>query len=150
MSPDQASEILKSISEVSPGLYSQIMSTADAALNARPGFIKRQAPKKRANMIRRTLARTSSNDFAEEILATYFLESHKDSLVEWLDLLDLKHQEGLLSEDMPASPSENQLDRAVNSFRQKQWNSDRELLLYTFAAQRAIEWPDLNAILESL
>jgi hypothetical protein len=106
----------------------------------------KQPAAKRADMIRRVLGRVRSNDMAEEVLATYFIDARKELLVEWLDLLGLEHEEGILSTDTPAAPDDEKIAASVTTFRSAEDDSgeDRELLLKAFAAQRAINWPALE------
>ena len=70
----------------------------------------------------------------------------KDLLIEWLDSLGIKHADGTLEEDTPAAPPKAKLAKAAKAFRKKDDGADRELLLAAFAAQSAVDWPDLDAL----
>ena len=148
MTPERAAQVMAVLVEKSPGVYTQAVAATSAAMNARPRFLMRQPADKRANMVRRTLARVRVNELAEEVLASYFLEGRKELLIEWLDLVGLEHEEGILQNENPASPPRPQLDEAVKSFLAGDQVEDRELLLRAFAAQSAIDWPDLAATFE--
>ncbi len=52
-------------------------------------------------------------------------------------------------DDAPSQPAQSELRGAVESFRSKEDDPDRDLLLQAFAAQAAIEWPALDALLGS-
>jgi hypothetical protein len=147
MPPERAREVLKAISEASPATFAQAVALAGAAMRARPVFLMRQPFEKRADAVRRTLARVAASDVAEELLAVYFLQCRKPLLLEWLDLLGLEHEEGALKVDAPPAPSAKVLGKAVKSFRKEEGAADRELLLQAFAAQTAIDWPDLEKLL---
>ena len=82
------------------------------------------------------------------MLAVYFLECRKELVIEWLDTLGLEHDEGTLKEDTPEAPKPAALKKAVKAFHSAGDDPDRQLLLSSFAAQSAIEWPDLDALLE--
>jgi hypothetical protein len=82
------------------------------------------------------------------MLAIYFLDCRKELLLEWLDLVGVKHDEGTLEEDSPAQPDEEQLQTAVEKFRSADSDPDRETLLKAFTAQASVEWPALDALLE--
>jgi len=146
MTPERATELLRAVAEKSPVLYAQALAAASQALRARPVYLQRQPPEKRAEAVRRAMARVASADAAEEILATYFLECRRPLLVEWLDLLGLEHEDGALAED-PAAPDSPSLRNAVETFRGRDDDPDRDLLLQAFAAQSAVEWPELDALL---
>lgn len=147
MQPEHAVEMLRQLADKAPAVFGQAIVVASAAMKARPVYLKRQPFEKRAAAVRRTLSRVGANDVASEMLAVYFLECRKDLLVEWLDGLGLKHDEGSLEEDRPAPPPDDALREAVRKFRGADGDPDRELLLRAFAAQDAIEWPHLDALL---
>jgi len=145
MSPERATAFMNRLEESSRGIYTQAVAAASAVMKARPKFIMKLPAEKRAQMVRRALSRVASNPLSEEVLASYFLGPRKELLVEWLDALGLKHDEGALEEDAPACPAEAELDKALEAFRRDELVDDRELLLEAFAAQTAIDWPALEA-----
>jgi hypothetical protein len=148
MTPERAAQVMAVLMEKSPAVYTQAVAATGAAMNARPKFLMRQPAEKRANMVRRTLARVRANDLAEEVLATYFLEGRKELLTEWLDSVGLEHDEGILKEENPRPPAKKKLEEASERFLEGDQVEDRELLLRAFAAQSAIDWPDLAATFE--
>jgi hypothetical protein len=147
MPPERAREVLKAIAEVAPAAFAQAVAVASAAMRARPVFLTRQPFEKRADAVRRALARVAASDLAEELLAVYFLQCRKPLLLEWLDLLGLEHEEGALKSEAPPSPPADALGKAVRTYRKLEDAADRELLLQAFAAQTAIDWPDLEKLL---
>jgi hypothetical protein len=151
MDDEEAARFLAVLAEKAPAFHVQALGAAAAAMRARPQFVLRQPPEKRAAAVRRALARVAANDVAEELLAVYFLDCRKDVLVEWLDAVGLEHEEGTLKADEPPQPGEKALAKAVDAFRgaakpdgEPGDRADRELLLRAFAAQRAIDWPALE------
>lgn len=147
LAPDHAQAVLRGLAEKSPAMFAQSIAVASAAMKARPVYLQRQPFEKRAEAVRRALSRVATNSIADEVLAVYFLECRKELLVEWLDLVGLEHQDGTLKADAPAAPSEKKLRDSVERFRGASDDRDRELLLRAFAAQDAIEWPVLEALL---
>jgi len=148
MSPEQAVGMMRGLKESSPAMFRQAVDAAAVAIKARPVYLRRQPFEKRAEAIRRALARVAANPVADELLATYFLECRKDLLVDWLDRLGLAHEDGMLEEDAPSEPEAESLAKAVDAFLAVDDDPDRELLLRAFAAQQAVEWPGLDARLE--
>jgi hypothetical protein len=130
-------------------MFKQALLAASASMNARPAYLQRQPFDKQVGAVRRALSRVAANGVAEEILAVYFLECRKDLLIEWLDLLGIEHEDGILTADSPASPKMAELQKARGTFCGADDDADRSLLLNAFAAQSAIDWPDLEALLES-
>ena len=147
MSPARAFEMLTKVQEKLPGVYTQAVGAACVTLKARPQFLMKQSKEKRAHYVRQALARFAAAQIAEEVLAAYFLEVRRDLLTEWLDALGIEHENGILKNDNPAQPTRGEIEAAVAKFRSGEGADDRQLLLEAFAAQSAVEWPALDALL---
>jgi len=147
MEPAHAEAVLATLAEKAPAATAQAVAIAAATMNARPQYLRKQPPSKRAAAVRRALARVKANDMAEEMLAVYFLECRKELLAEWLGLVGLEHEDGILQDDTPAAPSAADLKAAVDKFRSADDDADRLLLLRAFAAQTSIDWPDLDVLI---
>lgn len=149
MPSERAVSMLRTLREKSPAMFNQAVDAAAVAIKARPVYLRRQPFEKRAEAVRRSLSRVVANPVADELLAIYFLECRKDLLVEWLDLVGLAHEDGALEADEPEQPAVDALHQAVDAYLAKDDDPDRDLLLRAFAAQQAVEWPALDARLES-
>ncbi len=147
MSPERAVAVMSTLREEAPLAFAQALAVASAAMRARPVYLAKRPLEKQAEAARRAFSRVSAVDAAEQILATYFLECRTALLEEWLDALGLPHEKGVLQDDSPEAPATEALTKAVGSFRQGDDPEERELLLQAFAAQTAIDWPDLDALL---
>ncbi len=144
---EHAVSVLQAVRSAAPAAFQQALAATAAALHARPVFLARKPAPEQCQAIRRTLARVASNALAEELLAVYFIECKKELLREWLDAVGVEHEDGVLKTDRPPQPPVKKLRAAVQKFRTSEASADRELLLRTFAAQAAIEWPELEALL---
>ena len=149
MSPDRATAVMSGLSENAPQMFKQALLAASTSMNARPTYLQRQPFEKQVGAVRRALSRVAANGVAEEILAVYFLECRKALLLEWLDLLGIKHEDGILESDSTVAPGKAELEKAHDTFCGVDNDGDRSLLLNAFAAQSSIEWPDLEALLDS-
>lgn len=147
MPPERAISVMSAISKEAPQMYKQALLAASASMNARPIYMQKLPFEKQVAAVRRTLSRVAANGVAEEMLAVYFLECRKELLIEWLDLLGIKHEDGILEADSPPAPKKAALEKAYDAFCRADDDADRALLLRAFAAQSAIEWPDLEALL---
>ena len=147
MTPEEAERVMRVLSQEVPAMFRQAVDAAAISIKARPVYLRRQPFEKRAAAVRRSLARVATNAVADELLAVYFLECRKPLLLEWLDLLGLAHEDGTLEDDAPAQPDASELAAAVEKYRGAGDEPDRELLLHAFAAQNAIDWPALDALL---
>jgi hypothetical protein len=150
MSNDEAVRLLRALAEQAPGAFANAVAVAAVAMKARPVYLQKQPFERRAEHVRRALARVAANPMASEILAAYFLECRKPLLIEWLDTVGLAHEEGMLSADAPEQPKSKDLGKAIDTFLAAGDDADRPLLLHAFAAQDAIEWPDLETRLAAL
>ena len=149
MTPEKCEQIMGKIRDESPEALERTVVAAAQALKFRPQYLLKQPFKKRAASVRRALSRLSSNQLAEELLAVYFLKCRLPLLEEWLDLMELEHEEGLLKADEVPCPEKSLLEERVSAFRAKDEDDDRGLLLHVFAAQSAIDWPALDDLLEA-
>jgi hypothetical protein len=154
MTDPEASRFLAVLADKAPALHVQALGAAAAAMRARPQYLLKQTHEKRAEAVRRALARVASSDVAEELLAVYFLDGRKELLIEWLDAIGLEHEEGALKAEEPACPADAKLAKAIEGYRGKAAKEgepgdawERELLLRAFAAQTAIDWPALEKLL---
>jgi hypothetical protein len=148
MTPERTHALLESLREGAPAVYTQSLAAASAWLRARPQFVMKQSPEKRAKLVRQALARFSTSIVAEEVLAAYFLQVKKPLLIEWLDAIGLEHEDGGLKADTPPEPARAVLEKAIAVYRAKPDDpEDRALLLEAFAAQSAIDWPVLEELI---
>jgi len=155
MNDAEAGRFLAVLAEKAPAFHVQALGAAAAAMRARPQYLMRQPHEKRAELVRRALARVAASAVAEELLAVYFLDCRKELLVEWLDAVGLEHEDGTLKADAPPCPEAGTLAKAVERFRGAASGdgdpgdrAERELLLRAFAAQTAVDWPALEKLLE--
>jgi len=147
MTPEEAERMMRVLAEKAPAMFRQAVDAAAVSIKARPVYLRRQPFEKRAQAVRRSLSRIAANTVADELLAIYFLECRKPLLLEWLDRVGLEHEDGTLADEAPAEPAASELAAAVEKYRGAGDEPDRELLLRAFAAQSAVEWPALDALL---
>jgi hypothetical protein len=147
MSPDAALAFLDEIHREAPRVEEIALSAAASAFRLRPVFLRKQPRKRQSEWMRQALSRNAFAAVAEELLAEYFLEYHTELLGELLDAFGLEHEKGVLKGNTPECPDETKLAAAVAKFRAGENAARRELLLRAFAAQSAIDWPPLEALL---
>ncbi|MAG31896.1 MAG: hypothetical protein CL908_13490 [Deltaproteobacteria bacterium] len=149
MSQEKCEQIMGKIQSESPEALQRTVAAAAQAMKFRPQYLMKQPFNKRVSSVRRALSRLSSNQLAEELLAVYFLKCRLPLLEEWLALMELEHEEGILQADEVPCPEADELAKKVETFRGGDDDDDRELLLHVFAAQAAIDWPALDELLET-
>lgn len=149
LGPERARALLREMREKAPAAAAVALAAAAEAFRLRPQFLRNQPLEKRAEWMRKALARRASAETAEQVLADYFLSAYRELLVELLDTFGVKHDEGELEEANPPCPTPAKLKKAVAQFRSGEQAETRELLLRTFAAQTAIDWSPLEELLAS-
>ena len=104
---------------MSPEAARSTVTAAATALKFRPKFLLKQPPAKCVASVKRALSRVGSAAMAEELLAVYFLKCRLELLTEWLDLMGLEHEDGILTQDEVPCPEAGALAEQVASFRAK-------------------------------
>jgi hypothetical protein len=145
MSPAQASAFLEEVKREAKPVAQLALGATAQAFRLRPEFLRRQPKQRQADWMRRALGRTIGAPIAEELLATYFLEHHLELLKEWLTLVGVEHEEGQIKSEKLEPPAPGAVRDAVAKFRKSDQPERRELLLAAFAAQAAVNWPELEA-----
>ncbi len=149
MSPEAFERVMEALRAEAPEAIQSTTVAAAAVLKFRPKFLLKQPPKKRFGSIKGAMSRLNANHLAEELLAVYFLKCRLPLLTEWLDLMELEHEEGILTQEELPCPDAAVLEPKVATFRGADDDPDRELLMRVFSAQAAIDWPALDALLEA-
>lgn len=149
MTPEESRLFLDQTLDEAPEAAELIRGAISGTFRLRPQFLRKQPRERQAKWMRTALGRSASTSIAEEVLAAYFLEHHLDLLTELLGALGVEHEEGRLKLESPPSPDKAKLQKVVKSFRKGKGEDGarRKLLLAAFAAQSAIDWPDLEALL---
>ena len=148
MPGEQATTLFQTIKKQAPAAFAQALQATCAALKSRPSYLLKQPFEKQVAAVRRALSRVAANPVSQETLAVYFLECRKPLLAEWLDAIGVEHEDGILAQDDPQAPPDDELRGYVAQFRARDDDPDRDLLLKAFAAQDSIDWPALDSLLE--
>jgi len=149
MTQEKCEQMMAKVAKEAPEVFRQTVTTAATTLKFRPQYLWKQPIPKRVAAVQRVLARAGSNPLAEELLAIYFLKCRLELLTEWLDLMGLAHEDGMLTGDEAPCPDAAELEKKVEAFRAAN-DEDCDLLLQVFAGQDAINWPALDEILAPL
>ena len=150
MTQDEAEAFLGEMRDELRPLYRQAERSAAETLRLRPVYLGRQPWAKRCGLIRKALALRVNAEPAAEILAAFFMERYAEDVAALLDLLGVEHDDGVLKEMSPAEPTKKKLKEVVAEFPTGDHAGPRALLLKAFAAQGAIDWPALDALVLDL
>jgi hypothetical protein len=147
MTTEEAGCFLADLKREDGAAASLALDAAAAAFRLRPTFLRRQPLARQADWMRKALGRTIGAPVAEEVLASYFLEHRKAMLIELLDALGVKHEDGQLAEPDPKCPESDALASAIETFLAGEGGECRWLLVRAFAAQSSIQWPALEELI---
>lgn len=147
MTDEEITTLVGEMREQLRPLYKQLEGHAAATLRLRPVYLGQQPFEKRCELIRKAFSLKMNAEAAGEILPAFFLERYAKEVVELLDALGVKHDEGVLKDAAPKAPTKSKLVKAVESFKKGENPVMRTILLKTFASQSAIDWPELDSML---
>jgi hypothetical protein len=146
MTDEECTALLTEMRDDVRPLYKQVENMAASTLRLRPVFLGKQPFPKRCQMIRKALALKVNSEGSGEVLAAFFLEKHAEDVSALLDAFGIEHEEGALKDSAPAQPDAKKVKKVAADFVKGDKAVIRGVLLKAFAAQSAIDWPDLDAI----
>jgi hypothetical protein len=148
MSPGLANEILNFTFESDKPAYKAMMNGVAQALHVRPVYLERQPRAQRHLSMMQVLARPGSDTVAAGLLRAWLLKKHKAMLVDFLNALEIKNEEGVV-EDLPASVEDAKLKGAVETLAAKYPHEAVAVYLNAFNDMNQANWANLKTILES-
>ncbi len=148
MSPATAAEIFGFLQrEERPVLKAAIQGLANQR-NLRAVFIERKPPGERNAWMQSALSRKISDGVATHLMHTWLLGSQKAMLCDFLDALEIPHDENGMVEDIPASPPKEKIAGAVSVLLGKYPAEFVAIYLRVFQAMdSAMNWQPLEEIL---
>ena len=148
MSPALANEILTFAYESDKPAYKATLNGVAQALRVRPVYLERQPrPQRHASMVQ-ILSRPALETVAGGLLREWLLKKHKAMLVDFLNALEIKNEDGVV-DDLPQSMDDAKLKAAVETLLKKHPHEAVAVYLNAFNDMNQANWPNLKAILES-
>lgn len=148
MSPALANEIITFTFETEKPTYRATLNAVAEARRVRPVFLERQPKTQRHATMLSALTRPSLEAAAGNLIRTWLLKKHKAMLVDFLNGLDIKNEEGVV-EDLPQCVDDARLKAAVDGLLAKHPHEAVAVYLNAFNDMNEANWPNLKAILES-
>src|SRR5215831_18963951 len=118
MSPALAHEIIVYIFESDKPTYRATLSAVADARHVRPVFLERQPRTQRHDTMCATLTKPALEAVAANLIRTWLLKKHKPMLVDFLNALGIKNEDGIV-EDLPAAMDDAKLRTAVDTLLAK-------------------------------
>jgi len=148
MSPALASEIIMFTFESDKPTYRATLNGVAEARHLRPVFLERQPkPQRHATMVT-TLARPALDLIAGGLIRNWLLKKHKGMLVDFLNALGIKNEEGVV-ENLPEDMDDTKLKSAIETLLAKYPPEAVAVYLNAFNDMNEANWANLNNLLES-
>ena len=148
MSPALANEILNFAYDSDKTTYKATLNGVAQILHVRPVFLQRQPrPQRHASMIH-VLAKPGLDVVSGGLLRAWLLQKHKAMLVDFLNALEIKNQDGVV-DDLPATMDDAKLKAAIETLLSKHPHEAVAVYLNAFNEMNQANWANLKTILES-
>ena len=148
MSPALASEIITFTFESDKPIYRATLNAVAQARHLRPVFLERQPKAQRHATMLSALSKPSLELMAGNLLRAWLLKKHKAMLVDFLNALEIKNEEGVV-EGLPTSMDDAKLKAAVEMLLAKYPPEVVAVYLNAFNDMNEANWANLKSILES-
>ena len=148
MSPGLADDILNFTHESDKPVYKGAVSAVAQARHVRPVFLERQPRAQRQAAMIATLSRPGLDAVAAGLVRAWLLKKHKAMLVDFLNTLGIKNEEGVV-ENLPAGMDDAKLKSAVETLLAKYPSEAVAVYLNAFNDMNETNWANLKTILES-
>jgi hypothetical protein len=148
MSPALAKDILEFTFESDRPAYRATVAAVAQVKHVRPVFLERQPRDARHTSMLTALSKPNLEGAAGALLRAWLIKKHKAMLVDYLNALEIKNEDGVV-EDLPAAVDDAKLKSAVEILLGKYPHEVVAVYLNAFNDMNAAGWPNLKALLEN-
>jgi hypothetical protein len=148
MSPALAAEIFVYLQKEQKPVYKAAIQGLANQRNLRGVFIERKPPNERHPWMQQALSRPISDTLASHIVQGWLLGAQKGMLNDFLDALDIAHEEDGTVEELPECPPKEKIASAISVLLQKYPAEAVAVYLHAFRdMDSSVQWPALNELL---
>jgi hypothetical protein len=148
MSPALANDILNFAYESEKPVYKATLKGVAQALHVRPVYLERQSRAQRHASMIQILSRPGLDVVAAGLLREWLVKKHKAMLVDFLNALEIKNEEGVV-DDLPQGIEDAKLKAAIEPLLAKYPHEAVAVYLNAFNDMNQANWANLKQILES-
>jgi hypothetical protein len=148
MSPALANDIVAFAHESDKPVYKATLAAVAQARHVRPVFLEHQPHSQQYAAMVATLARPALDAAAGGLIRAWLLKKQKTMLVDFLDALGIKHEDGVV-ETLPAEMDDARLKSAVASLLARYPQEAIIVYLNAFNEMNEANWTNLKTMLES-
>jgi hypothetical protein len=146
ISPKLAAEILEYTHENDKDLYRGAVAVVAEARKVRPIFLERQPRTERYATMRTVLSRPVATLAADNLIRNWLLKKQNALLIDFLDLLKVKHDKGVV-ETIPEAIDDDTLKQAVDAVLARHPPEAVALYLHAFNSMDDAQWKNLDEML---
>jgi len=148
MSPALAAQIFGWLHAEQKPVYKAAIQGLANQRNLRSVFVERKPPAERFPWMQAALGRKLSDSLASHLLQAWLLGANKQMLCDFLDAMEIKHDDDGTVEDLPAAPPKEKIAAAVAELLNKYPAESVAVYLHAFRdMDSAVQWPALDKIL---
>jgi hypothetical protein len=148
MSPALANDILNFAYESEKPIYKATLKGVAQALHVRPVYLERQPRAQRHTSMIQILSRPGLDAVAAALLREWLVKKYKAMLVDFLNTLEIKNEEGVV-DDLPQAIDDAKLKAAIEALLAKYPHEAVAVYLNAFNDMNQANWANLKQILES-
>lgn len=148
MSPALAAQIFSWLHAEQKPVYKAAIQGLANQRNLRSVFVERKPPAERFPWMQAALGRKVSDSLASHLLQAWLLGANKQMLCDFLDAMEIKHDDDGTVEDLPAAPPKEKIAAAIAGLLEKYPAESVAVYLHAFRdMDSAVQWPALDEIL---
>lgn len=147
MPSETASQLFHFVFEKEKPLYKATIESLAQQRKLRPIFVERKPRPERNIWLKESLGRKASEAVAAHLLQIWLIGAHKSVLCDFLDALEIAHDENGTINDLPENPPAEKLKAAVDGLLEKHDRSVVVVYLHAFQALDDKGWPTLETLL---
>jgi hypothetical protein len=143
MSEEAATTVLGDVKRESPEMYREALNAAAGSLKMRPQVLRQQPGPRQAATIRRALTQVNQQDLGAHLLIEWLTKCQKPMLGQFLDDLDISHEDGTVKEEIGAEPDAERLTAAIERLNGNFPPEHVRIYLSAFSVITADDWERL-------
>jgi hypothetical protein len=148
MSPALAAQIFTFLQTEQKPVYKAAIQGLANQRNLRGVFVERKPPLERFPWMQAALSRSVSDSLASHLVQAWLLGANRPMLCDFLDGLEIKHEDDGTVEDLPAAQPKEKIAAAVAQLLEKYPAETVAVYLHAFRdMDSTVQWPALDEIL---
>ena len=148
MPPELAAQIFTFMQTEQKPVYKAAIQGLANQRNLRGVFIERKPPVERHPWMQSALGRGVSDALASHLLQAWLLGANKQMLCDFLDAMEIKHEDDGTVDVLPQAPPREKIASAVSQLLAKYPAERVAVYLHAFRdMDSAVQWPALDEIL---